>query len=130
MPIDASRIRFAATLLLVLGAFVMRDARAGEVLLEVTLELNNEKLGQHQIVANEGKSAEIRLEKQVRVSVNPIVTKDGSILLSMRVEEASGSRWTEVGEPRIMVANGDQGEVKITSDKGNVYRIAVRPRRM
>ena len=130
MTIDASKIRFAAALVLAFGAFVMRDARAGEVLLDVTLELNDEKLGQHQIVANEGKSAEIRLEKQVRVSVNPIVTKDGSILLSMRVEEPSGSRWTEVGEPRIMVANGDQGEVKITSDKGNVYRIAVRPRRM
>jgi hypothetical protein len=122
--------RFAATLVLALGAFFMRDAGAGEVMLEVTLEINDEKLGQHQIVATEGKSAQIKLEKQVRVSVNPIVTKDGSILLSMRVDEAAGNRWIEVGEPRIMVANGNQGEVKVTSDKGNVYRIAVRPRRM
>jgi len=62
--------------------------------------------------------------------VNPIVTSDGSILLSMRVEEPSGSKWVEVGEPRIMVLNGNQGEVKVTSPKGNVYRIAIRPRRM
>ena len=120
----------AASLLIALGVFFMRDAVAGEVMLVVALELNNEKLGQHQLVANEGKSAEIRLEGQVRLLVNPMVTSDGSILLSMTVEEPSGSRWKEVGEPRIMVANGNQGEVKVTSDKGNVYRIQIRPRRM
>ena len=120
----------AATLLIALGAFFMRDAVAGEVMLDVALELNNEKIGQHQLVANEGKSAEIRLEGQVRLLVNPMVTGDGSILLSMTVEEPSGSRWVQVGEPRIMVANGNQGEVRVTSDKGNVYRIQIRPRRM
>jgi hypothetical protein len=45
-------------------------------------------------------------------------------------QEPSGSRWVEVGDPRIMVSNGNQGEVKVTSDKGNVYRIQIRPRRM
>jgi transcriptional regulator with XRE-family HTH domain len=128
-----SRLRYvgiAASLFVALGLFITRDATAGEVMLDVVLELNNEKLGQHQLVANEGKSAEIRLEGQVRLLVNPIVTSDGSILLSMTVQEASGSRWVEVGDPRIMVANGNQGEVKVTSDKGNVYRIQIRPRRM
>ena len=120
----------AAALVLALGLFLMRDARAGEVMLDVTLELNDQKLGQHQLVANEGKSAEIRLEGQVRLFVNPIVTQDGSILLSMRVEEPAGSRWVEVGDPRIMVVNGQSGAVKVTSDKGNVYRIAIRPSRM
>jgi transcriptional regulator with XRE-family HTH domain len=120
----------AATLLIALGVFFMRDAVAGEVMLVVALELNNERLGQHQLVANEGKSAEIRLAGQVRLLVNPMITSDGSILLSMTIEEPSGSRWVEVGEPRIMVANGNQGEVKVTSSKGNVYRIQIRPRRM
>lgn len=129
----AWRVRYAglaAALVLSLGLFFMRDARAGEVMLDVTLELNDQKLGQHQLVANEGKSAEIRLEGQVRLFVNPIVTQDGSVLLSMRVEEPVGSRWVEVGDPRIMVVNGNRGEVKVTSDKGNVYRIAIRPSRM
>ena len=120
----------AATLLIALGVFFMRDAVAGEVMLDVVLELNNEKLGQHQLVANEGKSAEIRLDRRGPPVREPMVTSDGSILLSMTVEEPSGSRWVEVGEPRIMVANGNQGEVKVTSNKGNVYRIQIRPRRM
>ena len=108
----------------------MRDAHAGEVMLDVGLTLNKEKLSQSQVVATEGKSAEIRLEGQMRLFVNPIVTQDGHILLSMRVEEPAGSRWVEVGEPRIMVVNGNEGLVKITSPKGNVFEITVRPRRM
>ncbi len=120
----------AASLLVACGALFVRDAHAGEVMLEVAITLNNEKLGQHQQVATEGKSAEIRLEGQVRLFVNPIVTQNGSILLSMRIEEPSGSRWVEIGEPKIMVANGNEGLVKVTSPKGNVYEIAVRPRRL
>ena len=43
-------------------------------MLDVALELNDEKLGQHQLVANEGKSAEIRLEGAgPGLFVNPMV---------------------------------------------------------
>lgn len=119
----------AASLLLAIGILLVPNAHAGEVTLNVALELNDEKLGDHQLVANEGKSAEIRLDGQVRLFVNPIVTADGSILLSMRVEEPAGQRWVEIGKPRIMVANGTQGQVKVTSPKGKVYRIAITPSR-
>jgi transcriptional regulator with XRE-family HTH domain len=127
------RLRYAglaATLVAALGFFLMPDAHAGEVMLDVGVTLNSEKLSQSQLVATEGKSAELRFEGQVRLFVNPIVTADGSILLSMRVEEPAGSRWVEVGEPRIMVVNGNEGLVKVTSPKGNVFEITVRPRRM
>ena len=140
MKIAASKVRagrerrawsqgLAASLLLAIGILLVPNAHAGEVTLNVTLELNEEKLGDHQLVANEGKSAEIRLDGQVRLFVNPIVTADGSILLSMRVEEPAGQRWVEIGKPRIMVANGTQGQVKVTSPKGKVYRIAITPSR-
>ena len=120
----------AASAALVLGVLLTRAAQAGDVQLDVGVTLNNEKLSQSQIVAAEGKSAEIKLDKQVRVFVNPIVTKDGSVLLSIRLEEPSGSRWVEIGEPKIMVADGTEGLVKVTSPKGNVFEIAIRPRRM
>jgi len=120
----------AASAVLALGVLFTRAAQAGDVQLDVGVTLNSEKLSQSQIVAAEGKSAEIRLDKQVRVFVNPIVTKDGSVLLSIRLEEPSGSRWVEIGEPKIMVADGTEGLVKVTSPKGNVFEIAIRPRRM
>ena len=120
----------ASVAMTALGVLFMRDAHAGEVLLDVVLKRNTIELGQHQLVATEGKSAEMRHEGEVRVFVNPIVTEDGSILLSMRIEEPSGTRWVEIGEPRILVLNGNEGQVKVTSPKGNVYNIVIRPRRM
>jgi hypothetical protein len=115
---------------LVLGAFVMRDAHAGEVMLDVTMTVDQEKLGLKQLVATEDKSTEFRVEGKVRLLVSPHVTASGGILLSMRVEEPAGSRWVEVEEPRIMVENGNEGTVKVTSPKGRVIEIAIRPRRM
>jgi len=127
------RLRYlglAATLVLALGAFCVREAHAGDVALDVGLWLNRERLSQSQMVTAEGKSAEIRLEGHVRVFVTPVVTKDGAILLSIRLEEPSGTRWVEFGEPKIMVLDGNQGTVKVTSPKGNVFEIAIRPRRI
>jgi len=120
----------ASLTLAALGVLFMRDAHAGEVMLDVVLKRNSIELGQHQLVATEGKSAEMRHEGEVRLFVSPLVTEDGSILLSMRIEEPSGTRWVEIGEPRIMVLNGNEGQVKVTSPKGNVYQISIRPRRM
>jgi transcriptional regulator with XRE-family HTH domain len=120
----------AALLVLAFGAFFARDARAGEVLLDVAVAINNQQLGQHQTVANEGKSAEFRHDGQARVFVSPHVTQDGKILLSIRLEEPAGSRWVEVAEPRMLVLNGAEAVVNFTSDKGTVFRVTIRPRRV
>jgi hypothetical protein len=119
-----------ALLLPALGLFAAQEARGGEVAMDVAVSLNRAPPSQHQLKAEEGKSAQIRLEGQVRLFINPMVTRDGAILLSMRVEVPAGAGWKEIEEPRIMVANGDQGTVKVTSPKGSVIEIAVRPRRL
>jgi len=127
------RLRYLALAAsLALGASLMfvRNAHAGDVLLDVGVTLNEEKLGQHQLVAPEGKSAEIKLDGQVRVFINPMVTKEGAILLSMRVEEPAGNGWKQVAEPRLLVASGVEASAKVTSSKGSQFWISVRPTRM
>lgn len=127
------RLRYLASAVLVaggIGLFAMRSAAAGEVLLDVGVSLDGEKLGQHQLVAPEGKSAEIKLDGQIRVFINPLVTKEGAILLSMRVEEPRGNGWKEVAEPRLLVASGVEAAAKVTSTKGGKFWISVRPTRM
>ena len=119
----------AASILLACGAFFTRDAQAGDVLLVVDISVNNRHLGLHQTAAPEGKSAEFRHDGQARVFVSPRVTQDGKILLSVRLEEPSGSRWVEVAEPRMLVLDGDEALVNFTSDKGTVFRVSIRPRR-
>ena len=121
---------FVKLLALALGVFLSGVAVGGDVLLDVGLWRNGENLGRQQLVAHEGKSAEFRREGKVRVFVNPIVTKDGKVLLSMRVEEPAGNRWVEIEEPRILVADATEGSVKVRSSKGTVIEVAILPRRM
>lgn len=127
------RFRYAAMAALLaagLSLLFVRSAHAGEVLLDVGVSLDEEKLGQHQLVAPEGKSAELKLDGQIRVFINPMVTQQGAILLSMRVEEPAGNGWKEVSEPRMLVADGVEATVKVTSSKGSRFWIVVRPKRM
>lgn len=124
------KFRFAAASILLAGGLAfLPAAQAGDIQLAVSLSRNQEDLGHHQLVVVEGKSGEIKLDGKVRLLVNPRVTAEGRILLSMRLEEPSGTRWIEVGEPRLLVENGNQAEVSVTSSKGNSYRISIRPQR-
>jgi transcriptional regulator with XRE-family HTH domain len=128
-----ARLRYLAVAVLLaagLSLLLVRTAHAGEVMLDVGVTLNDAKLGQHQLVAPEGKSAEFKFEGEIRLFINPIVTQEGTILLSMRVEGPAGGGWKEFAEPRVLVANGDEATVKVTSPKGSSYWIAVRPKRM
>jgi len=120
----------AASLVVVMGIVLVRAAQAGDVMLHVGVLLNDQKIGQRQLVAPEGKSAEFEFEGHVKLFVNPIVTQDGSILLSMRVEAPSGSRWVEMSEPRMLVGDGTQATVRVTSPGGRKFEIAVRPHKM
>ena len=124
------KFRFAAASILLAGGLAfLPAAQAGDIQLAVSLSRNQEDLGHHQLVVVEGKSGEIKLDGKMRLLVNPRVTAEGRILLSMRLEEHSGTRWIEVGEPRLLVENGNQAEVSVTSSKGNSYRISIRPQR-
>jgi transcriptional regulator with XRE-family HTH domain len=128
-----SRLRYLAVAVSMaagLSLFFVRNAHAGDVLLDVGVSRNDEKLGQHQLLAPEGKSAEIKLDGQIRVFINPMVTQEGRILLSMRVEEPAGNGWKKVAEPRMLVVNGNEASVKVTASSGSEFWIAVRPQRM
>ncbi len=122
------RSRFAAASILLAGGLgFVPSVQAGDVQVAVNLSVDSEDLGHHQLVVAEGKSGEIRLDGKVRLFVNPRVTREGRILLSMRLEEPSGAGWKKIGEPRLLVENGVQAEVSVTSPKGNAYRISIRP---
>ena len=120
----------AASLLMAAGVFFVRDARAGQVKLDVELTLNDQKLSQHHLTVEEGKGAEIRLEGQVRVVVTPTITADGNILLSIRLQEFAGSELVAVGNPQLLAYDDRAAAVSVTSAKGNVFRIEIKPHKV
>jgi hypothetical protein len=124
------RLALPASVAATFALLFVSGAHAGDVMLDVGLSLDQEKLDQRQLVAAEGRSSEIMLEGQLRLFINPMVTKEGAVLLSMRVEEPSGSRWVRVSEPRMLVGNGTEASLKVTTSAGREYRIVVTPMRM
>jgi len=125
-------IAIAASLIAGLcGLFIAQQVRADQLMLDVDLSLNQKALSQTQrLIVAEGKDAEIRLEGQVRLVVTPVIAKDGSVLLSLRVDEFAKSDWVRVAEPRLQVFDDDAAAVSVTSPGGNVFRIGIRPHKI
>jgi hypothetical protein len=119
------------------GLFIAQRVRADQVMLDVVLSLNSKPLSQTQrLIVAENDDAEIRLEGQMRVVIVPAITKEGSVLLSLRVDEFSKSAgpentdWVRVGDPKVVAFDNDVATVSITSPGGNVIRIGIRPHRI
>jgi transcriptional regulator with XRE-family HTH domain len=136
-PAQAGRARrywgIAASLALVTAALFGRVAHADEVQLDVGLSVNEQQLSRHWLVTAEGRDAEIRLEGQMKVVVVPTVASDGNIALSIRMYEvAAGANgeFTLVSEPKLLAADNDEVEVRLTSKRGNVFRVAIKPHKV
>jgi transcriptional regulator with XRE-family HTH domain len=120
----------AAVVAGVSGLFIAQSVRADQVMLDVQLALNEKPLSKSQLITAEGKDAEIRLEGQMRLIIAPVIAKDGSVLLSLRVDEFSKSNWVRVAEPKLQTYDNDEATVSVTSPGGNVFRIGIRPHKI
>jgi transcriptional regulator with XRE-family HTH domain len=124
-------IAIAASLLIgVCGAFYAQSARADQVMLDVQLDFNGQPAAKSQLITAEGKDAEIRLERQMRVFIAPVILKDGSVMLSIRVDEFGKSDWVRVAEPKLQAYDNDEATISVTSEGGNVFRIGIRPHKI
>lgn len=120
----------ASVLAGICGVFIAQQVRADQVMLDVDLSLNEKALSRNHLIVAAGKDAEIRLEGQMRMVITPVIAKDGSVLLSLRVDEFSKSDWVRVAEPRLQAYDNDAATVSVTSPSGNVFRIGIRPHRI
>jgi transcriptional regulator with XRE-family HTH domain len=120
----------ASVVLAVLLVFVTRAAVAGQVLLDVGLNIDGTELGKNQLITAEGKDAEIRLDGQLRLVLLPTINEDGSVALAMQVYEFKGGTFVLMSRPKMFVADNNRAEVHLTSSGGSVIRIAVTPHKL
>ncbi len=138
MPVPSARAArrhywgLAASLALVVAAlFGGRAAYAQQrVQLDVGLAINDQQFGAHTLIAGEGTDAQIRLEGRLKLVVVPTVASDGNIALSIRLYEFADDAFTLVSEPKLLAADDDEVEVKLTSKRGNVFRVAIKPHKV
>ena len=118
----------AAVVMAIFGLF-MHTAAAGQVALSIVLTLNDARPSQHRMTLADGANGEIRLERQLRLLVNPSVTAEG-VLLSIQLYEFMDDKFALVGTPKLLAFDNKQVEVSLTSTKGDVFRIEILPRKI
>ena len=122
----------AASLALVVAAlFGGRAAYAQQrVQLDVGLAINEQQFAPHTLIAGEGTDAQIRLEGRLKLVVVPTVAANGNIALSLRMYEFAEDQFALVSEPKLLAADNDEVEVKLTSRRGNVFRVSIKPHKV
>jgi transcriptional regulator with XRE-family HTH domain len=119
----------AAGAVLALFALLTHSAAADQLELDVNLAMNGESLSKHHMLVEEGASAEIRLEGQVRVLVIPKITSNG-VMLSVELYEFADRQFVLAGTPKLLAGDDDEAEVNFTSERGNTFRIGIKPRKI
>jgi transcriptional regulator with XRE-family HTH domain len=116
----------ASALVLVAGGLFATNVFGSQVHLDLVLTLNDKQLGRHQLTTTPGRGGEIVYGGQLKIVVIPTVTSDGSILISMRVDDIATTQYVRIGEPKVLAHDGGEAKLSLTSAKGDVLGIAVR----
>src|SRR5690606_8412010 len=98
-----------------------------DVMLNIGLTLNDEDRGMSRLLTAEGKDAEVRVEGLMKLVVIPTIRDDGSIFLAAQVYESNGQDFVLISEPKVATANEKAAEIRISSDRGNSFRLLITP---
>jgi transcriptional regulator with XRE-family HTH domain len=120
----------AATGLLALSVFIARDVFAGQLMLDVGLTLNGQALPVRQVITDDGKDAEVRIDGQVRLVVQPSVNAEGMIVLATQIYEFNGSTFALVSKPKLIVQDNKDAELRLDTGKGLRVQVVIRPHKL
>jgi transcriptional regulator with XRE-family HTH domain len=134
MALRNRKVRYAAaaaSLAAIMFGILSRTAVADQVMLDVGLAMNGDTLvGKSRMITDQGKSAEIRLEGQMRILFVPTINADGSVALAMQVYEWKNQRFELVLQPKVFLKDNQQGAVNVSSPSGASFRIVVTPHKL
>lgn len=122
-PISA----LAASIVVAMSVLFAQSVFAKDVMLNIGLTLNDEDRGMSRLLTAEGKDAEVRVEGLMRLVVIPTIRDDGSIFLAAQVYESNGQDFVLISEPKVATANEKAAEIRISSDRGNSFRLLITP---
>jgi len=118
-----------ATVLLVAttAIFVNSTSWAEQIMIDVGISQNDEKMIMGQLLTAEGKEAEIRINDAVRVVIDPTIQEDGEIFLSVRIYEMLDGKFVLLSKPKLITANHKEAEIRIKAGSGNLFRVLITP---
>lgn len=123
----------AIVLVAVASLFFVKASFADQIMLDVdasrTDNSSNDEIREiGRLLIADGKVAEIRIDNVLRLLVTPKVEEDGRILLTAQVFEYLIDKYVLLAEPKLITANKEEAEIRITSDSGKTFRFLITPR--
>ena len=91
----------------------------------VTNDDEDRQIGQ--LVTETGKAAEIRMDGELRFVVVPTIEDDGRVLLAAEVYEFIDGDYVLLAEPKLITADREEAEIRISSDSGSLFRFLIVP---
>lgn len=113
-------------------ALVPRASAAESVMLQISGKHGQDVFSAKELVAKAGKPAEIRVDKDFRLVVVPIVQADGNVMLKLELYIYRNGAFELAGSPSLLVANKHTAAVEVSSSNHppageHPYRFEVTP---
>ena len=109
-----------------IGVFFATGALAKDVMLNVALDLNGETRTMA-LLTPDGQDAEIRVDGAIKIVIVPTVQSDGQIMLAAKVYGSSNGVYVLLSAPQIATANRQEAEIRVSSERGEVFGVAITP---
>jgi transcriptional regulator with XRE-family HTH domain len=116
----------AAVALLSAGLFMTR-AHATEVAMNVVLGDSADAGTRVKVSAQDGKTAEIRLDNELRVVVTPRILKNDQILLMIELHRREGDGYKLIASPTLLVDDGKDAAVALNEQNGKSIHLSITP---
>lgn len=109
------------------SVFLMSRANATDVGMAIKLCTSTADESRMNLVVTNGGETEIKLERKIRLLLRPTIQKDGTIFLSAEVYGWDGSGFTLVGNPSLLMRQGEETRLKLPLLNGQSAHISINP---
>jgi transcriptional regulator with XRE-family HTH domain len=128
----------AAAVLFTAGGslLVATSGYAEQVRLDVGISISDDnksktKEWKTQVVVDEGSLVpsvnDVRVEDSLRFAVVPTIEADGRISLATQIFKCEGTDDVLLTAPRLVTGNGEQAEIRFSTEDGKSFRVAITP---
>jgi transcriptional regulator with XRE-family HTH domain len=120
----------AAATALSVSAFIAGEVFAGQLMLDVGMTMNDQQLPVRQLITDEGKNAEVRVDGQIRLVIQPSINRDGNIEIATEVHEFDGTKYSLVSRPKLTTSDNKEAELRLSTSQGGSIQISIRPHKI
>jgi transcriptional regulator with XRE-family HTH domain len=117
-----------AAVLAVGGALLLaRNGFADQIQLDVGVSIDDQEWERRMVVDEGALVPNVTRDGALRFEIIPTIEK-GGIMLAMKLLLREGDKYVLIGSPRLLARDGEEVEVRFTTDDGKAFQIVMTPR--